>query len=254
MTNWAVAREKKWNYRLSSVLREWDRKAGKYDRTRRIQSLLGDLDGRDWPHKLMALTGRNHGGNWSPPHAPDLYIRVGAARTEDRKAIQTPKNEWKPFVTKHAMTAWDGVKRGEEWKTFDWQDDAYTLRVGWLGDDGRIHDSGIGGSFSGEMKLFKKWFIWDSWIKSDWFGLRRWLYYKGLHYAVHQKRPFACHALPPRGSGGYDHWYCEVPIGFQNSIYRRLGIQINHQGPHIYRAMRWDENGRVQSTVSDRTK
>jgi hypothetical protein len=245
-------------YRINRQLREMDRKAGKYDHTHRLRALLGDsYDGQNWPHKLMALTGRLYCGNFDVPHAPDLYIRRGPERDEHRRVINPAQSMLdkklaysQTFITKDAMTAWDGVKRGEEWRTFDWQDDGHTLRVGWLGDDGRIHDSGIG-EYSGELRMFRKWFIWDSWIKYDWFGLRRWLYYKGLHAAVHEKRPFTCQEIPPKNSGGYDHWHCEYPVGFVGMVKRRLGRPITHPGPHIFRAMRWDENGRLLSAMEE---
>lgn len=231
-------------YRITKKLREMDRKAGKYDRTRRLREVIGENHGRnDWGHRLMALVGKDFCGNWDVPHAPDVYIRHSWARNEDGSVVPGTQND--VIVTTHAMTAWDGVKRGEEWRTFDWQDDGLTLRVGWLGDDGRIHDSGIG-AYSGELKMFRKWFIWDSWIKSDWFGLRRWLYYKGLHAAVHQKKPFACQAMPARNSGGYDHWYCQYPIGFVGMLRRRLNLPVKHSGPHLYHNMRWNDAGQVR--------
>jgi hypothetical protein len=247
MTNGAGVERKKHSIRTYALnqLRDWDRKAGKYDRTRRLQALLGGIDGRDWGHKLMALTGRNFGGNWNPPHAPDLYLRFGPERGENRHVLSIEKPSGKPFITTHGMTAWDGVKRGEEWRTFDWQDDGHTLRVGWLSEDGYIHDSGIG-AYSGELTLFRKWFIWDSWIKSDWFGLRRWLYYKGLHAAVHQKKPFTCQKVPPRNSGGYDHWHCIEPIGYSGTLRRWLDLPYEHPMPHRYARMEWTDSGQVR--------
>src|SRR4051812_3237158 len=108
-------------YRFLRALRHADWKAGKYDRTKRLRDILGDTDGRNWGHKLMAITGRNFGGSWSPPHAPDLYIRFGSERDENHRVLNPDKSAYnEPFVTKHAMTAWNGVRRGEEWRTFDW--------------------------------------------------------------------------------------------------------------------------------------
>jgi hypothetical protein len=56
--------------------------------------------------------------------------------------------------------------------------------------------------------------------------LRSWLYTQGLHAAVHTKKPFACQAAPPRGSGGYSHWHC--------------GLKRRHAGPHRYNNYEWD--------------
>lgn len=237
----AAARPRTLRYRLDGWLRQLDRRAGKYDRTRRFRdAVLGVHGGRDWGHRLMALVGRNDTGSWGPPRARDLYVRVGWERREDRTAIEGTQNE--RVETTRAMTAWEGVKRGEEWRTFDWQDDGHTLRVGWLGDDGRIHDSGIG-AVSGEVARFRRWFLWDSWVKAQWCGLRPWLYYKGLHAAVHRKYPFTCQVTPPRGTGGYSHWYCTVPVGLLGALRRRLGLPVEHPMPHRYINYRWDGEG-----------
>ena len=235
-------------YRLDGWLRERDRRAKKYDRTARIRALLGQHGQRDWGHKLMALVGTQRTGSFEPPRARDLYFRVGPERGEDWRVV--PGTEKSLGVeTTHAMTAWDGVKRGEAWRTFDWQDDGHTLRIGWLGDDGRIHDSALG-AYSGELKRFRRWFILDSWIKAQWFGLRPWLYYKGLHAAVHRKYPWTCQVTPPRDSGGYDHWYCQVPIGARGTLRRRLDRLTGfasgapyHPMPHRYINYRWDGAG-----------
>jgi hypothetical protein len=241
MTTGVAVRPRSLQYRLDSLLRERDRRAGKYDRTVRFREVaLGTHGAHDWGHRLMALVGTRRTGSFEPPRARDLYMRVGWERREDRTAIEGTQN--RRVETTHAMTAWDGVKRGEEWRTFDWQDDGHTLRVGWLGDDGRIHDSGIG-AVSGEVTRFRRWFLWDSWVKAQWCGLRPWLYYKGLHAAVHRKHPFTCQVTPPRGSGGYDHWYCTAPIGHLGTLRRWLGRPVDHPMPHRYHNYRWDDEG-----------
>jgi catechol 2,3-dioxygenase-like lactoylglutathione lyase family enzyme len=237
----AAAPRKTVAYRLDRWLRERDRQVGDYDRTRRFREVvLGVHGGRDWPHRLMALVGRDDCGNWSPPRGRDLYMRIGWERRADRTAIEGTQNQ--RVHTTHGMTAWDGVRRGEEWRTFDWQDDGHTLRIGWLGDDGRIHDSGLG-SVAGEVALFRRWFLWDSWIKFEWLGLRRWIYYQGLHRAVHRKYPWTCQAVTPPGTGGYNHWYCQVPIGRLGTVRRWLGWPVEHPMPHRYNNYRWDGQG-----------
>lgn len=218
-------------HRIVRALRESDRKAGKYDRTKRLRDLIDAHGGRDWGHRLMALTGRNDTGSWGPPRGRDLYIRDEWVYTDDHS-----KGEHQRHITRHAMTAWDGVKRGESWRTFDWQDDGMTLRVGWLGDDGRLHDSGIDGR--AELRLFRRWFLWDSWAKAEWFGLRRWLYYKGLSHAVDHRVPFTCGLTPPSGSGGYSHWHCDVRRPLLAIL---SGRRTQHDGPHRFNNYRWDE-------------
>lgn len=61
---------------------------------------------------------------------------------------------------------------------------------------------------------------------------RSWLYSQALHASVHEKRPFACHATPAKGSGGYSHWHCQ--------------LKRRHTGPHRYRSMQWNDHERVE--------
>jgi len=97
---------------------------------------------------------------------------------------------------------------------------------GWYGD--RITFYGFSRR---ELALFRRWDFWECRVRAEWFGLRRWLYYRGLHGAVYLKKPFTCQAVPPRGSGGYDHWFCE--------------LRGKHD-THRYRAYTWGANRRVQ--------
>lgn len=226
-------------WRLERWLRERDRKAGRYDRTLRLRDLLGVHGPRDWGHRLMTLVGRADCGSWGVPRGRDLYLRnewtypLRAGLTAADAKAQAVRHRQ---VTRDAMTAWDGAKRGEEWRTFDWQDDGTTLRIGSLGDDGRIHDSGIQGRE--ELRLFRRWLLWDSWAKAEWFGLRPWLYYRGLHRAVDHREWLSCGLTPPRGSGGYSHWHCTLrrPLWFILT-----GRRTQHPGPHRFLNYTWWE-------------
>ena len=80
-----------------------------------------------------------------------------------------------------------------------------------------------------EMRLFLRWYLWEHKTKAQWFGLRRWVYYKALHWAVNAHSPFACGVVPEKGSGGYSHWHCDQ---------RKL-----HRGPHRYRNYIWPGPG-----------
>jgi len=224
-------------YRAVRALRQRARASGDYDRYARLIDVIGEhRPWWDWGHRLMALSGTYRGGSSEPPRARDLYMRVGWARREDNHhAIEGSENE--RVETTHAMTAWEGVKRGEEWRTFDWQDDGHTLRVGWLNDEGRITDSAIGAS-QGEMARFRRWFIWESWVKASWCGLRPWLYYRGLHAAVEERRPLTCQLTPPRGSGGYSHWHCGIRRPLLAIL---LGRRQQHPGPHRFKNYTWTE-------------
>jgi hypothetical protein len=94
-----------------------------------------------------------------------------------------------------------------------------------------------GGTFHGlsfaEMRLLARWLV--RWRIADWFGLRSWVYSLALNAAVHDRRPGSCQQVPPKGSGGYDHWHCQ----------RRKG----HAGPHGFRNYTWDHSGRVEHAV-----
>lgn len=176
----------------------------------------------DWGHPLMVLVGRYDSGDWGPPRVRDLWFR-------------------KEYVGKHQRfeTTRDSAvvreRNDGEWRIFDGQDDGHTIEIGfWPHPDspnGQIHRTGLDGR--GEIQLFARWLIWDGWIKAEWFGLRRWLYYRGLHNAVEPYVPFTCRVVPERGSGGYTHWHCD--------------LRPRHKGDHRYRNYTWPGPGtRVQ--------
>lgn len=226
--------------RIVRALQQADWRAGKYDRTRRLRDVIGDhIPWWDWGHRLMALVGRNDTGSWGPPRVRDLYF----LHEYEKGDLETgkPGRAWLR-TTRDGMTAWDGRRgkhgREESWKAFDSQDDGMTIRVGWLGDDGRLHDTGIDGRK--EIALFRRWLLWDSWVKAEWFGLRRWLYYKGLHAAVEIKVPFTCQLVPPAGSGGYSHWHCTVRRPLLAVL---AGRRTAHDGPHRFGSYRWVGSG-----------
>lgn len=166
----------------------------------------------DWGHRLMALVGRDDTGSWSPPRPRDLWFR---------------KVDGKLQTTHHYADVRDNPS--EDWRIFDSQNDGFEIVIGYWpapGTHGNIHRSGIDGR--DEIALFRRWML-TEWAVSEWFGLRRWLYYKGLHAAIHQRKPFTCKAVPPHGSGGYDHWHCQEPK--------------RHAGPHRFRNYAWSDCG-----------
>lgn len=198
----------------------------------------------DWGHSLMALTGRDDYGSWGPPRVRDLYYRQVWEYPADGDHLTKPTGR-RLETTRHAMTAWDGVmgrdgRSREDWKVFDSQDDGHTIRIGYLGDDGRLHDAGIEGH---EVQaLFRRWLLWDGWVRAEWFGLRRWLYYKGLRAAIEQRVPFTCQRVPDAGSGGYSHWHCDVAIGLVGALRRLCGNPARHTGPHRFGNYSWDDS------------
>jgi hypothetical protein len=148
----------------------------------------------DWGHRLMTLVGRWDGtGDYSMPRGRDLWYRFDSDNETSGKIITT-----------HRYTdVRDMPDAG--WKVFDVQDDGHTVMLGWWGD--RIRFYGLNRR---ELALFRRWDLWERRARGEWFGIRRWLYCKGLHAAVHLRKPFACNTTPPPGSGGYSHWHCEL--------------------------------------------
>lgn len=226
--------------RLDSWLRHQDWKAGRYDRTRRFREVvLGGHGQDDWPHRVMALVGRDDSGNWGPPRVRDLYLR----RLYPNGPVKSLRGT-RPWLetTRDGSYAWLGVKeRHEEWRCFDSQDDGTTVRVGYLGDDGRLHDTGVQGT--AELRAFRRWLLWDGWVKAEWLGLRRWVYYRALHAAVDRRVRFTCQVTPDQNSGGYSHWHCGVQIGLLGTLRRRAGRINLHTGAHRYRNYRWEGPG-----------
>ncbi len=66
-------------------------------------------------------------------------------------------------------------------------------------------------------------------LRGEWFGVRRWLYFKALHAHVERKIPFTCQVTPDRGSGGYDHWHCQ--------------LKRRHEGKHRFNMYTWIGSG-----------
>ena len=149
----------------------------------------------DWGHRLMVLVGDYRTGSYEAPRGRDLWYRF-ADENEARGQIITTHD----YADVRATEGQD-----VSWRIFDVQDEGGTVKLGFWGE--RITHYGLSRR---ELALFRRWDFWECRARGEWFGLRRWLYYKGLHAAVHLKKPFACNIVPPRGSGGYSHWHCEV--------------------------------------------
>jgi hypothetical protein len=149
----------------------------------------------DWGHRLMTLVGDYRTGSYETPRGRDLWYRF-ADENEARGRIITTHR----YADVRATAGQD-----VSWRVFDVQDEGGTVQIGFWGD--RIAHYGMSRR---ELALFRRWDFWECRARGEWFGLRRWLYYKGLHAAVHQRIPFTCQQTPPRGSGGYNHWYCQL--------------------------------------------
>lgn len=174
----------------------------------------------DWGHRLMVLVGAHDGGNWSEPSPPTWWYRLG-----EPKRMARTKYPVHPPSTIQVVKSYAEMRELTEGLD---EDEMYPWKA--IGvSDGDLHlgHQYWGGRYYGidkwEQNLLRRYLI--EWRLKDWFGLRSWLYCQGLHAAVNQKKPFACNQIPPKGSGGYDHWYCPLPR--------------NHNGQHAFRNYRW---------------
>jgi hypothetical protein len=179
----------------------------------------------DWGHRLMILTGTDMAGNWSEPEPPTWWYRRGQA-----------KPMWRTGFPRHPMRSFEIVTDYEEFRRRTEglnEDGMYEWQAIAVNEDGQLilgHQY-WGGNFYGlagdEVALLRRYL--RMWRRLDWFGARSWLYSLGLHAAVHRKVPRSCQAQAPKGQGGYDHWYCQLP--------RR------HDGMHRYNNYVWGDIG-----------
>lgn len=181
----------------------------------------------DWGHPVMWLVGRHDCGSAGCPRGRDLwwiptqYVEEGVAASllagfEQRHGCYITTN-----YTDVRATSGD-----VDWRIYDLQDDGRTTKVG-LWPNAPEHKGRLQPLPWEELnvRLFLWWYLWEHKAKAQWFGLRRWVYYKALHWAVHAHSPFACNVVPDRGSGGYSHWHC--------------GLRPRHRGAHRYHNYTW---------------
>lgn len=207
---------------IAKLLRKrgWNRAHG--TTRRRIYDLA--VDRRpwwDWGHRLMVITGSDFGGSWDQPNPPTWWYRRSPPKRQWRTGFPHYPLSTFEIVTDHAQMRrlTDGL---DEDQMYEWQ----AIGVDQDGDLILGHRY-WGGTFYGlrsdETAILRRYL--RMWRRLDWYGARSWLYKQGLHAAVHAKRPGACNAVPPEGSGGYSHWHCE--------------LDRRHDGMHQFRAYRW---------------
>jgi hypothetical protein len=185
----------------------------------------------DWGHQLMILTGSDFGGNWSEPSPPTWWYRLGP-----------PKHMVRTGYPRHPLSTFEIVTEYDEFRARTKglnEDQMYEWKAIGTNQDGDLHlgHRYWGGTFYGmpecEVALLRRYL--RMWHRLDWFGLRSWLYSQGLHAAVNHKVPWTCQVSPPKGSGGYSHWFCDQ--------------KRKHSGPHRYRNYEWDPTkDRVEHT------
>lgn len=180
----------------------------------------------DWGHPVMWLTGRNDSGSAGVPRGRDLWW----IPTQYVEGIATSLVA--DFEQRHGCyvtTRYEDVRATGsdiDWRIYDLQDDGRTVKVG-LWPNAPEHGGHIQPLPWNELKvdLFLWWYVWQHKGKAQWFGLRRWAYYKALHWAVNAHSPFACGVVPDKGAGGYSHWHC--------------GLRKMHRGAHRYVNYTW---------------
>jgi hypothetical protein len=172
----------------------------------------------------MILVGDPLGGDYSEPTMETWYYRLG-----------TPTRMWRTKYPRHPLSTFEVIK---DYDTFRKrteglnEDQMYEWQALCVNSDGELvlGHRYWGGNFYGmrksETALLRKYL--RAWRRHDWYGLRSWLYSQALHAAVYQRKPFSCQATPPKGSGGYDHWHCQ------------LGRK--HDGEHRYNLMTWRDD------------
>lgn len=189
----------------------------------RVYRIVSDYRGRwwDWGHPVMTLVGSGWGGNYQEPTPPTWWYRTETS----------PRRMWRtgyPRTRLRVVKDYDAFRDATEGLQSD-SDEHYPWRAICTSQDNDLHlgRQYWGGDFYGlsfaEMRLLTIWLI--RWEFTNWFGLRSWIYTQALHAAVHQRKPFTCQQTPPKGSGGYTHWHCQ--------------LKRNHTGPHRFNNYTW---------------
>lgn len=179
----------------------------------------------DWGHRVMILTGTCVGGNYDSPRPGTWWYRLGPA-----------KRMWRTKYPRHPLSSYQVVKSWEQFRDLTVglnEDQMYEWQAIGLSQDDELHlgHQFWGGTFYGltawDTALLRRYL--RQWHRKNWWGLRSWLYSQALHAHVHRAKPFSCKAVPPRDSGGYSHWRCQ--------------LKRRHDGLHRVNSYVWGEVG-----------
>lgn len=182
----------------------------------------------DWGARLMILTGSDFGGNWSEPEPATWYYRIG-----------TPKRMFLTNYPRNYLSTIEVIKDYDEFRirTEGLNDDEmYEWKAICINQDGDLlfGKQYWGGRFYGlnrwEQPLVRKYLKYAA--RHNWYGLRTWLYDLGLYATVNRKKPFSCKAVPPKNSGGYSHWFCQ--------------LKKNHKEDHKFNNYTWVDEGELK--------
>lgn len=190
----------------------------------------------DWGHPVMILVGTSVGGNYAEPTPPTWWYRQGPAKSMARTGFPLH-----PLSTYEIITDYETFSERTGGLNEDQMHEWQAICVDQDGDLILGHRYWGGNFYSlskSDTALLRRYL--RMWRRLDWFGLRSWLYKQALHAAVHQRKPFACHAVPSKGSGGYDHWHCTQ---------RR-----RHPGRHQFNNYLWDDDASVEHVPAARMR
>jgi len=216
--------------RLAKLLyrQGWNRRPNANGIRRRIFDLVNcRYPWWDWGHRVMIFTGSDFGGNWQEPTSETWWYRAGQPTRMWRTGYPRTTNVEIISDYRQFMALTEGMVPDDdahyEWRAigFNQDDELHLGRQFW------------GMQFHGlsywELPIVAKYLRRHR--RRTWFGVRPWLYSQALHSAVSTRKPFACNAVPPSGSGGYDHWHC--------------GEKRRHLGPHRFGNSTWNDGGKV---------
>ena len=97
------------------------------------------------------------------------------------KGLGGPPNDWRAVTVVDRRESSPGCQKSH---TMGFTNDAFELVIGTTYDEGKTHDSV--NNLIIRVEPFRKlalWYLWR-WAWGEWFGLRRWLFYKWLHWKV----------------------------------------------------------------------
>lgn len=194
----------------------------------------------DWGHPVMWLVGRYDTGSAGVPRGRDMWwIPTEYVEGIAASLVADCEQRYGCYITTDYQVV-SATGADIDWRIYDLQDDGRTVKVAlWPNEPdhgGRIQPLPLQ-----ELKvgLFLWWYLVQHKGKAQWLGLRPWVYYKALHWAVNAHSPFACGVTPDSGSGGYSHWHC--------------GSRRRHRGDHRYMNYTWPGPGeRVEYAPVDR--
>lgn len=178
----------------------------------------------DWGHRVMILVGTCIAGNYNDPTPPTWWYKHGPPKSMFR--TKYPRH---PLSTYQIVTTYDEFRKLTTGLNDDELYEWHAIGIN-CDDELQLGHQYWGGTFYGlqecDVALLRRYL--RMWNRMNWFGLRSWIYDQALHACVHVKKPFSCKQLPPKDSGGYDHWYCQRS--------RR------HHGMHRYNSYLWEVN------------